>query len=197
MTIEPTRSDSAEEALSDTPSLSEHTLLLKAIAKFEPQRQQQLTELLMTLSPRERALCLFSSTELQLKLVGARRVLDAIEKESAKSLSVPPSATTDAAAEKAPVPSLPRSPALRGFRPAVSYGLDELAALPVAIVYHIVTRPDGISLAFKLGIEPPSSALISETAKWIAQLDGLTAVQQKQVVGERLFALLKVRATGF
>ncbi|KAG2008227.1 polyadenylate-binding protein [Coprinopsis cinerea AmutBmut pab1-1] len=63
------------------PPMSERERIFAAVNKFENTRQNELTELLMGLPKRERAMCLFNPEVLRVKLVDAKAILDSEEEE--------------------------------------------------------------------------------------------------------------------
>ncbi|KAJ7703728.1 hypothetical protein B0H17DRAFT_1326830 [Mycena rosella] len=66
------------------PPTSEREHILAAISKLETTRQAELTELLMSLSKRERATCLFNVEVLCAKLADANMVLDSTDDADVK-----------------------------------------------------------------------------------------------------------------
>jgi polyadenylate-binding protein len=71
------------------PPMSEKDRLFAAVSKLENSRQKELTELLMTLPKRERAMCLFNVEILRSKLVDAKMVLDSEDGEEEKTIEPP------------------------------------------------------------------------------------------------------------
>jgi polyadenylate-binding protein len=58
------------------PPTSERDRIMLAVSKFESTRQGELTDLLMSLPKRERAMCLFNVEVLRAKIADAKNVLD-------------------------------------------------------------------------------------------------------------------------
>ncbi|KAH7925447.1 hypothetical protein BV22DRAFT_1034015 [Leucogyrophana mollusca] len=63
------------------PPASERDRMAAAVAKLESARQGELTELLMSLPKRERAMCLFNAEVLRAKIADAKMVLDSEDGE--------------------------------------------------------------------------------------------------------------------
>lgn len=146
--------------------LDERERLHAAILLVEPSRASELTEMILTLSERERALCLFSSGCLLRKVQEAKRVLDAAEADGQGG-------------------SL--GPTELSLRHASPRTLDELAGLPLARIHSILASDPSV-----FGLAPPSDESISSARGWIAELGRVGEAARKQRLGEKVFALLKV-----
>lgn len=72
------------------PAISERERVYQAICKFEKRNQSGLTDLVMSLPKRERAMCLFNHEVLRAKLVDAKLVLELDETVITDEQSVTP-----------------------------------------------------------------------------------------------------------
>lgn len=72
------------------PAISERDRVYQAICKFEKRNQSGLTDLVMSLPKRERAMCLFNHEVLKAKLVDAKLVLELDETVITDEQSVTP-----------------------------------------------------------------------------------------------------------
>ncbi|KAH9478313.1 Polyadenylate-binding protein, cytoplasmic and nuclear [Psilocybe cubensis] len=196
------------------PPMSERDRIYAAISKLESSRQTELTELIMSLPKRERAMCLFNAEVLRLKLVDAKMVLDSADEED-----VSPPAATDAQSTKsapAPVPvtpqakkiappaeASPRTPDLSSRGPSVTasptpvtpasnasasaHTIASLAKLPAAEIVRLANS----SSATGLPLPKADPLIVQATDEFI---DGLLDKQiqvQKQALGEKLFKVIK------
>ncbi|KAF9477792.1 hypothetical protein BDN70DRAFT_810033 [Pholiota conissans] len=96
------------------PPLSERDRIFAAVAKLESARQSELTDLIMSLPKRERAMCLFNAEILRGKLVDAKMVLESEgdEEQDGKGMGVGAGVAEDAVSTKsapAPVPVTPQA----------------------------------------------------------------------------------------
>jgi len=91
-------------SLSDPPRTSspsgslivgtEKDKLLASVTKYEPAHAQEITDLLLSLSKKERAMCLFNPDYLKSKIADAKMVLEAEDDEDAEKASVGTTAAT-------------------------------------------------------------------------------------------------------
>ncbi|KAF9443021.1 hypothetical protein P691DRAFT_779114 [Macrolepiota fuliginosa MF-IS2] len=72
------------------PPMSERERIYQAICKLERSNQSELTELVMSLPKRERAMCLFNSEVLRVKLADAKMVLESDEAAAAEITPIEP-----------------------------------------------------------------------------------------------------------
>ncbi|TFK32025.1 hypothetical protein BDQ12DRAFT_693154 [Crucibulum laeve] len=185
------------------PPTSERDRIHAAISKLESSRQSELTDLLMSLPKRERAMCLFNAEVLRAKLVDAKMVLDSEESEE---VSTPSAATAPVTPQTKKVlsrteESSPQTPDLssRGASAAASplpatpggaggaHTIASLAKLPAVEVVKIASSQPitGIPL-------PKADPLVVQaTDEFIDGLAGKPLQTQKQLLGDKLFKVVK------
>ena len=114
----PPRTESPSGSVGPT---SERDRILAAVSKFEPAQAAELTELIMSLPKRERAMCLFNVEVLRAKIADAKLVLDADDDEEA-SAQVPVPQTPQARKISTSLENSPQTPDLssRGASAAAS-----------------------------------------------------------------------------
>jgi polyadenylate-binding protein len=196
------------------PPLSERDRVFAAIAKLESAHQGELTDLIMSLPKRERAMCLFNAEILRGKLVDAKMVLEsddgaqdgsaaqqASDAQSTRSAPAPVPVTPQAR-KTAPLgaasPQTPELSSSRGASAAASpapvtpgsvagaHTLASLARLPAAEIVRLASSASATGLPV-----PKADPLIVEATD--AFIDGLLSKnvqQQKQAVGEKLYVLI-------
>jgi polyadenylate-binding protein len=98
---------------------------LRPVAKFA-REAEQLADLLMSLSKKDRALCLFNPDHMMLKVADARTVLAAVESPFANQAYPTPRATPDTRSEAKFNPNEP------------AWTLSTLAALPSGQIVDLV-----------------------------------------------------------
>lgn len=91
--------------------LSERERIFAAISKLENSRQTELTDLLMGLPKRERAMCLFNPEVMRLKLVDAKVILDSEDEEDEVQQTPISAAPSKIPTPPPAVPSTPSKPA--------------------------------------------------------------------------------------
>ena len=191
------------------PPLSERDRLFAAIAKLESYRQTDLTDLIMSLPRRERALCLFNAEVLRAKLADAKIVLDsesadeedgkAADTQSTKSAPVP----STPQAKKSVVPQLEASPhtpelSSAGASTATSPGpVTPSPALPVETSHTIaslaklpaaeIVRLANSASATGLPLPKADPLIVQATDEFIDQLINKPPAIQKQSLGEKLY----------
>lgn len=189
------------------PPVSERDRVFAAIARLESSRQNELTDLIMTLPKRDRAMCLFNAEILRLKLVDAKMVLDSEEDEeqdgkpasdaqSTQSAPSPAPVTPQAKKVSPPVVVSPQTPDLssRGASAAASpapatpgsassaYTVASLSRLPAAEIVRLLSSASATGLPV-----PKADPLIVQATD--AFMDGLldkNSQSQKQALGEKL-----------
>ncbi|GJJ14849.1 hypothetical protein Clacol_009117 [Clathrus columnatus] len=206
----PPRTSSPSGSVAPQPA-SERDRLLAAVTKLEPKLAIEVTDLLMSLSKRDRALCLFNSEVLKSKVAEAMDVLSVIEDEpapvSTPSAPVTPQSKLSAAASaKLAQHTSPQTPDLSSSRgpsvvasptpqtpgaktednPAV-YTLSSLAQLSAIDIIKLATSPNPTGLP----IVKPDSIIVDQTDKFVDGLSGKPLTQQKQLLGEKLFRVVK------
>lgn len=182
------------------PPTSERDRMIAAVSKFESTRQTELTDLLMSLPKRERAMCLFNAEVLRAKLADAKMVLDSDdgdEEEQNPAPSPPPQAApvTPQAKKTAPrVEASPQTPALSSRGPsatssplpatpaAPTHTIASLARLPAAEIVRIATS----SSATGLPLPKADPLVIQATDEFIDGLLDKSPQVQKQQLGDKL-----------
>ncbi|KAF8962541.1 hypothetical protein BDZ97DRAFT_1920362 [Flammula alnicola] len=196
------------------PPLSERDRVFAAVAKLESTRQGELTDLIMSLPKRERAMCLFNAEILRSKLVDAKMVLDSddgderggtqADAQSTKSAPAPVPVTPQAKKISPPqVEGSPHTPELSSRGPSATasptpvtpggtstsatHTLASLARLPAAEIIRLATSASATGLPL-----PKADPLIVQaTDSFIDGLLDKPAQAQKQAVGEKLFKVVK------
>jgi len=194
---------------------SERERMLAAINKFENSRQEELTDLLMSLPKRERAMCLFNHEILRAKLVDAKAVLD-VEDDEEEPQTPATTLAPKTPEVKAPVPVTPKAtktapkvddtpvtPALssRGASAAASpapatpgtagsgsqYTIASLAKLPAAEIVRLANS----SAATGLPLPKADPLVVQATDEFIDGLLDQTVLVQKQKLGDKLYKVVK------
>ncbi|KZS98505.1 hypothetical protein SISNIDRAFT_472397 [Sistotremastrum niveocremeum HHB9708] len=206
----PPRTSSPSGSVAPT---SEKERLIAAVSKLEPAKAVEITDLLMSLTKRERALCLFSTEVLKQKVAEAKEVVELVaagdEGDDTTATAMPTPITPHAkkasissvlsphtpveaadAPVSADVPSRPATTA--GVTSSPTYTLTSLARLPASEIIKIATSSPNTT-----GLPLPKSdpTVVKETDEFIDSLKGQTSSQQKQAVGEKLFKFVK--SSGF
>jgi polyadenylate-binding protein len=178
---------------------SERERILAAVTRLEPERATDLTDLLMSLPKRERAMCLFNVEVLRAKLVDAKVVLESDDGADETTANTAPQATREPVTpqSKRTIPASqecsPRTPDLssRGasaaasptpVTPGTTHTVASLARLPATEIIKIANSPSTTGLPV-----PKADPLIVEaTDKFIDSLLDKPSHAQKQLVGEKL-----------
>ena len=188
------------------PPVSERDRVFAAIARLESGRQTDLTDLIMSLPKRERALCLFNTEVLRAKLADAKIVLDSesadeqdgkpTDTQSTKSAPVP----STPQAKKSVVPQLEASPRTSELSsvgasaatssmlatscpPSETHTIASLAKLPAAEIVRLANSASATGLPL-----PKADPLIMQaTDEFIDQLISKPPAMQKQSLGEKLY----------
>ena len=195
----PPRTSSPSGSVAPATAASERERILAAVTRLEPARAVDLTDLLMSLPKRERAMCLFNVEVLRAKLVDAKVVLDSDDAENGPTISAAPQVTSEPVTpqNRRTVPvsqeSSPRTPDLssRGASaaasptpatPGTSHTVASLARLPATEIIKLANSPSTTGLPL-----PKADPLIVETTdKFIDSLLDKPMNTQKQQVGEKL-----------
>lgn len=185
------------------PPTSERDRMAAAINKLESSRQNELTDLLMSLPKRERAMCLFNAEVLRAKLADAKMVLesddDEEEKADAQSTKSAPPVTPQAkktavskVAESPQTPDLSSRgpsaassplPGTPGSIGSISYTIPSLAKLPAAEIIRMATSTSGANL-------PKADPLVVQaTDEFIDGLLDKPVQAQKQQLGDKLYVI--------
>lgn len=179
---------------------SERERILAAVTRLEPSRAVDLTNLLMSLPKRERAMCLFNVEVLRTKLVDAKAVLDSDDGVDEPLVDPVPEPVTPQSKRAIPVSqeSTPRTPDLssRGASaaasptpatPGTTHTVASLAQLPAVEILRMASSPSTTGLPL-----PKADPLVVEaTDKFIDSLSDKPIQTQKQLIGEKLFRVVK------
>lgn len=175
--------------------------MIAAVNKFESSRQGELTELLMTLPKRERAMCLFNVEILRAKLADAKMVLDSEDGEEEEETNVPQQVPVTPQNKKTAPPKVedsPQTPDLSSRGPSATasplpgtpsgptHTIASLAKLPAAEVVRLASSSQAV-----LPIPKADPSIVQATDKFIDGLLDKTPQQQKQQLGDKLFKVVK------
>ncbi|KAL0579003.1 hypothetical protein V5O48_002998 [Marasmius crinis-equi] len=203
------------------PPVSDRDKMLNAVSKFEADASKRdlLTELMMGLPKRERAMCLFNTEVLRLKIEEAKAVLES-EEEEEEAPAPPPvtpkkkavtRATEDGSSPLTPDlssrgPSATSSPLPGTPTPAPGANANVAIASPSSVPTTQYTSIASLSklpaaeivrLATKGGLVadgvlPKADPLVvAATDEFIDGLMGQQPHQQKQQLGDKLFKVVK------
>ncbi|KAF8155888.1 hypothetical protein B0H34DRAFT_752009 [Crassisporium funariophilum] len=194
------------------PPVSERDRLFAAIAKLESTRQSELTDLIMSLPKRERAMCLFNAEVLRAKLADAKMVLESESADEEES-----KATDTQSTKSAPVPVTPQAkktlpPHVDGFgspqtpdlssrgasaaasptpvTPGSSSGTHTIASLARLPAAEIIRLANSAS-ATGLPLPKADPIIVRTTDDFIDALLDKPVQAQKQALGEKLFKVIK------
>jgi polyadenylate-binding protein len=187
----------ASPAASLPLQMSERDRMVAAVARLAPGPEESaLTDLLMTLPKRERALCLFNNDLLRQKIAEARAVLEADDDEEPAATPAPvvpastpsvrkpvdtPELSRAPSTTEAPAPVMAEAPAEEG-----AYTLTTLAKLPAAEIVRIARA--GAATGVPLPKEKPD--IVAATDAFIDGLIDKPIQQQKQALGDKLCVTL-------
>ncbi len=176
--------------------------MIAAVNKFESSRQGELTELLMSLPKRERAMCLFNVEILRAKLADAKMVLDSEDgEEEEEEANVPQQVPVTPQNKKTAPPMVedsPQTPDLSSRGPSATasplpgtpsgptYTIASLAKLPAAEVVRLASSSQAA-----LPIPKADPSIIQATDAFIDGLLDKPPQQQKQQLGDKLFKVVK------
>jgi polyadenylate-binding protein len=181
--------------------------MMAAISKFETSRQGELTDLLMSLPKRERAMCLFNVEVLRAKLADAKNVLDSDDAEEQKPFetqsakSAPQAAPVTPQGKKTATSRLedsPQTPDLSSRGPSAAssplpgtpggaiHTIASLAKLPAAEIIRIATS----SSATGLPLPKADPLIVQATDEFIDGLLDKPPQTQKQQLGDKLCGFL-------
>ncbi|KAF9567129.1 hypothetical protein CPC08DRAFT_733232 [Agrocybe pediades] len=191
------------------PPLSERERIHAAIARIESSRVSELTDLIMSLPKRERAMCLFNAEILRAKLVDAKIVLDSDDgddvpdgKDDQSTKSAPaPVPVTPQAKKIVPLEASPTTPELSSRGPSVaasptpatpsgastSHTIASLAKLPASEIIRLANS----SSATGLPLPKADPLIVKATDEFIDGLRDKPIQAQKQALGEKLFKVVK------
>lgn len=190
----PPRTDSPSGSVAPT---SERDRIFAAVSKLEPSQAADITELMMSLPKRDRAMCLFNVEVLRAKIADAKLVLDAEGDEAATSTSAPIPQTPQARKISASFEQSPQTPELssRGASanasptpatPSVqTYTIASLARLPATEIIRLTKS----SSATGLPLPKADELVVKATDEYMDGLVKETLQRQKQQVGDKLCVL--------
>jgi polyadenylate-binding protein len=174
--------------------------MVAAVGRFESTRQNELTDLLMSLPKRERAMCLFNNEVLRAKIADAKNVLDSDEADAeppadAQSVkSAPQAPVTPQAKKTMTVEDSPRTPDLSSRCPSAAaspvpgtpsgatYTIASLARLPAVEIIKIANS----SSATGLPLPKSDPLVVKATDEFIDSLLDKPIQSQKQQLGDKL-----------
>lgn len=165
--------------------------MVQAISRLEKSHIAELTDLLMSLPKRERALCLFNTEVLRAKIADAKIVLEAGEDETIPTSGLIP-VTPQKKAAVAEV-STPETPDLSSRGPSVaaspapqtpgtgvpSHSFDALAQMPFVKIHELIKS--GANLP-SLSVSPE---LVEETNQWVTSISSHTIPTFKEQAGRK------------
>ena len=176
------------------PPASERERMIAAISKLENTHVSDLTELLMSLPKRDRALCLFNAEVLRVKIADAKVVLESDDCDDV--VEQPPAVPATPQARKvsqSTVMSSPHTPDLssRGpsaaaspapqtpSAPSSNYTVGTLTQMSFAEIYGLI----------KSGVELPmlksSPELMRESEQWVGTVSSRSLATLKEQVGRK------------
>ncbi|KAF8889597.1 hypothetical protein BD779DRAFT_1439034 [Infundibulicybe gibba] len=187
------------------PPTSERDRMHAAVGKLESSRQSELTDLLMSLPKRERALCLFNVEVLRAKLSDAKMVLDSDEEEqpsqpakpqqapvtpqakkispqAAESPKTPDLSSRGPSAASSPLPATPGNASV-----APTHTIASLARLPAAEIIRLANS----SSATGLPLAKADPLVVQTTDEFIDGILDKPPQVQKQQLGDKLFKVIK------
>ncbi|KAA1472444.1 hypothetical protein DENSPDRAFT_850923 [Dentipellis sp. KUC8613] len=187
---------------------SERDRIALAISRLEPTRAPELTDLLMSLPKRERAMCLFNNEVLRVKIADAKAVLDSEDGEepatpapattrSVVDMPVTPQAkkTVTASLQESPVtpdlssrgPSAAASPTPATPSSTATYTIAALGQLPAVEIWRLANTPNLTGLP----LPKPDPLVVKATDEFIDSLDSIPLQQGKQRLGDKIYRMLK------
>ena len=188
------------------PPLSERDRIYAAVSRLESSRQTELTDLIMSLPKRDRALCVFNIEILRSKIMDAKAVLDSDDGEvgdaqSTKSAPAPVPVTPQPKKVQPPPTYSPHTPDLSSRGPSAaaspapdtpgnngsSYTIASLARLSAVEIIRLASS----SNATGLPLPKADTMVVQTTDEFINALLEKPIQQQKQAVGEKLFKVVK------
>ncbi|KAF9269423.1 hypothetical protein L218DRAFT_993473 [Marasmius fiardii PR-910] len=203
------------------PPVSERDKMLTAVSKFEADiaKRELLTDLLMGLPKRERAMCLFNTEVLRVKIEDAKVVLESEEEEQEAPAPPPVTPKKKVTAKATEDGSSPLTPDLSSRGPsATSSPLPGTPGTPTPAPSASVTiaspsskspqytdiaslaklpAAEIVRLATKEGsvaaglLPKPKADVVAATDEFIDGLMGQQPHQQKQQLGDKLFKVVK------
>ncbi|CAE7102324.1 unnamed protein product [Rhizoctonia solani] len=190
----------------DGSKLSERDRLARAVSKIEPKKAQEITDLLLSLNKKERALCLFNTEYLRSKVTAAKDIIevlnlddkgedDASAQKSKAAPTTPKKSGTGPAVDGSPHtpdlssrgPSAAASPTPTTPSHPTVHTLATLAKLSASEIVMLAGSPSATGLP----LPKADPTVVKTTDEWIDGLQDKTPHQQKQTVGDKLFRVIK------
>jgi len=189
------------------PPTSERDRIFASICKLESSRREELTDLLMSLPKRERAMCLFNVEVLRSKLIDAKIVLDSEDGDDDQKLSdtqstkSAPQATPETPQKKSAssgAEESPKTPALSSKGPSAAsspspatpggagtgatHTITSLAKMPASEIIRLASTPSGAGLLL-----PKADPFVTQaTDEFMDSLRDKPIPGQKQQLGDKL-----------
>ncbi|CAD6893862.1 unnamed protein product [Tilletia laevis] len=206
----------AASVLSSAPATGkERERLFNAIQGVAPAGSdvEAITDMLVSLPKKERALCLFNTEMLRNKVEEAREILSMSDEED-DDKGYSPAVTAPAAEASSVVPGAPATPAdsTRALKDAPvsaaagsstdaassapqTYTLSTLAALPALEIVRLASAPPSSANSGGLPLPKADANVLRETDAFVDGLSGKPMHDQKQKVGDVLHK--KIKAMGY
>jgi polyadenylate-binding protein len=187
----PPRTSSPSGSLAPT---SEKERMNTAISKLEKLHIPELTDLLMSLPKRDRALCLFNTEVLRAKIADAKVVLESESSEDVvEQLPVVPVTPQVRKVSQSTAMSSPHTPDLSSRGPSATaspapqtpgappseYTISSLAQMSFAEVHGLVTSGADLPLL------KTTSELFKESEQWVGTVSSHTLATFKEQVGRK------------
>lgn len=195
--------DGASMMSSAPASGKERERLLKAVTSVSPTGGlvEDITDMLVSLPKKERALCLFNVDYLKQKVEEAREILDITEDDGEEVAGAPENVK---AVKDAPIaiasPTIPAAaPAAADSAVAASTAEPAKASVSEPHTLASLSRLPALEIV-KLASNPPAAGLplpkadaskVRETDAFIDSLSGKPIHDQKQKVGDKLFKVIR------
>ncbi|KZT25765.1 hypothetical protein NEOLEDRAFT_339077 [Neolentinus lepideus HHB14362 ss-1] len=181
------------------PGGSERDRMYTAVCKLESSKQAELTELMMSLPKRDRALCLFNIEVLRAKIQDAKVVLDSDDGEE-DPVPVPMTPQAREVSTRS-LEESPRTPDLSSRGPSVAgsptpatpdassagYTIVSLARLSAVEIVKIANSPSATGLP----LPKADPLVVRATDEFVDGLRDKPIQQQKQAVGDKLWRVIK------
>ncbi|CAL1699509.1 unnamed protein product [Somion occarium] len=202
----PPRTESPAGSVAPT---SERDRMAAAVGRLESSRGAELTDLLMSLPKRERAMCLFNVEVLRAKIADAKLVLEVEEEEGAQSEVINPVPQTPVArkvstsydaspktpdlssrgpsATASPAPATPSAPISAAPSTNTVHTIASLARLPASEIVRLANS----SSATGLPLPKADPLVVKATDDFIDSLMDKPSQQQKQQLGDKLWRVVK------
>lgn len=185
---------------------SERDRMAAAVSRLESTQTAELTDLLMSLPKRERALCLFNVEVLRAKIADAKMVLEVDDCDEEEPAKIPePPVTPQARKISTPLDMSPQTPDLSSRGPstnaspapatpshsmtttATTHTIASLARLPAAEIVKLASS----SSATGLPLPKADPLVVKATDEFMDSLQDKPVQQQKQALGDKIFRMVK------